>query len=405
MQTTMSENNVVLTIPEPGTVELKERPYPRIVPPYVLMKVAIAPICIEHQIYRDFTFEWHEDFEHMGHEGVGEVVETWEGSHFKPGDRVIIYQGDPCGECFVCTRSLSPTHCMNKPYEEMDAGATLHGVEDDGKGTAMMEAIAAMGVGMRSIELKCNSESGGFGFSRYRIAPESMLQKIPEDLDYRYAAAANCSAGCTYTGIEELGVGPGDHVLVAGIGFIGFGAIINAKFRGATVIALGRNEYRMQQAKSMGADYVLNPEDPDWLQQLCDITGYKQGVDYAAECSGYPFYQGRAIAAVRRYGGVFFFGFLPGSPEKLSVHVLDEIMNRHIFLTGGHDVRWQDREGLLNMLQDPLVQAAVDRMITHEFNMSDGKEAFDVALSKKAGKIYLYPWDDRSNSISAPNRS
>ena len=390
----MPENNVVLTIPEPGKVELKERPYPKIVPPYVLMKVAIAPVCIEHQIYRDFTFEWHEDFEHMGHEGVGEVVETWEGSKFTPGDRVVIYQGDPCGECFVCTRGLSPTHCLHKPYEQIEAGATMQGIEDDGKGTATMEAIGQMGAGMRCIEIKCNSESGGFGFARYRIAPESMLQKIPDDLDFRYAAAANCSAGCTYTGIQELGVGPGDFVLVAGVGFIGFGAIINAKYRGATVIALGRNQDRMQQAKDIGADYVLNPEDPDWLDRIHEITGYKKGVDYAAECSGYPYYQGKTIAAVRRYGSVFFFGHVPGSDHKLEIHVMDEIMNRHVYLTGGHDVRWQDREGLLIMLQDKSVQVTVDKMVTHEFNMSDGKAAFEAALSKKAGKIYLYPWDD-----------
>ena len=390
----MQENNVVLTIPEPGVVELKEKPYPKIVPPYLLMKVAIAPVCIEHQIYKDFSFEWHEDFEHLGHEGVGEVVESWEGSKFRPGDRVIIYQGDPCGECFVCTRGLSPTLCMDIPYEQIDGGATLRGVEDDGRGTAMMEATAEMGVGMRCIEHNCKSESGGFGFARYRIAPEAMLQKIPDNLDFRYAAAANCSAGCTYTGIEELGVGPGDHVLVAGIGFIGFGAIINAKYRGATVIALGRNEDRMKQTKAMGADYILNPEDPDWLDKLYDITGYKKGVDYAAECSGYPYYQSKTIAAVRRYGGVFCLGHVPGSDHKLETHVLDEIMNRHVSVTGGHDVRWQDREGLLNMLQDKTVQKAVDKMVTHEFNMSEGKAAFEAALSKKAGKIYLYPWDD-----------
>lgn len=390
----MSKTNVVLTIPEPGAVELKEKPYPCIVPPYVLVKVAIAPICIEHQIYRDFTFEWHEDYEHMGHEGVGEVVESWDGSRFKPGDRVIIYQGDPCGECFVCTRGLSPTHCAGIPYEQMDGGATLHGVADDGRGTAMMEYTGRMGAGLRTIELKCGSESGGFGFSQYRIAPEIMLQKIPDSLGFRHAAAANCAAGCTYTGIQELGVSHGDHVLVSGIGFIGFGAIINAKYRGATVIALGRNQYRMGLSQEMGADYLLNPEDPDWLEQLRDITGSKQGVDYAVECSGYPYYQTRTIAALRRYGGLFFFGFLPGSSQKLDIHVLDEIMNRHVSLTGGHDVRWQDREGLLNMLQNREVQRAVDLMVTHEFNMSDGKAAFDAALSKKAGKIYLYPWED-----------
>ena len=33
-------------------------------------------------------------------------------------------------------------------------------------------------------------------------------------------------------------------------------------------------------------------------------------------------------------------------------------------------------------------------MVTHEFNMSDAARAFQAALSRKAGKIYLYPQED-----------
>lgn len=391
----MSEMNVVLTLPEKGVVALKEKPYPKIASGYVLIKVAIAPICVEHEGYRAHRFEWHEDPEHLGHEGVGEIVEVMPGSSFSVGDRVVVYQGDPCGTCFVCSTGLSPTHCMVKPYEQMDAGATMKGIENDNSGKSTMELLAETGVGsMRGIELNCDSESGGFGFSRYRIAPEHMIQRIPDELDYRYAAAANCSCGCTYTGIEELGVKAGDVVLVAGIGFIGYGAIINAKFRGATVIALGRNEARMELARKIGADHVINPEDDDWLQQIHQLTGDRKGVDHVAECSGFPFYQSKCIAAVRRYGGVFFFGHVPGSDHKLEIHVLDEIMNRHVQLTGGHDVRFIDRPDLVRMLMDKEVQRRVDLMVTHEFNMSDAQQGFEAALSKKAGKIFLYPWDD-----------
>ena len=49
----MSQNNVVLTIPEPGKVELVERPYPKIIPGYSLVEVEIAPVCIEHQVYKE----------------------------------------------------------------------------------------------------------------------------------------------------------------------------------------------------------------------------------------------------------------------------------------------------------------------------------------------------------------
>jgi len=113
----MSQTNTVLTIPQPKKVALKEFPYPKIIAGYVMVKVEIAPICIEHQVYKEHRMEWHSDAEHQGHEGVGTVHEVMPGSSLKVGDRVIMYQADPCGECFVCQRGLSPTHCMSIPYE------------------------------------------------------------------------------------------------------------------------------------------------------------------------------------------------------------------------------------------------------------------------------------------------
>jgi threonine dehydrogenase-like Zn-dependent dehydrogenase len=285
---------------------------------------------------------------------------------------------------------------MAIPYEDMigSAGGDPHAKLASLNGA---EAMATPG-GMRSIEIACRSESGGFGFSRYRLVPERMAQKIPDGLDFRYAAAANCSIGCTYSGIEESGLGPGDVALVGGIGFIGFGAIINAKYRGATVIALGRNDYRMNLARKMGADHVVDPDDPGWLDRVRAITGAKRGCDVVIECSGYPYYQKRCLQAVKRYGVMRLFGFVVGSRAPFPIHLLDEIHNRHVTVTGNHDVNVSHREGLLRMLTDPQVQRAADLMITHEFNMSDAAAAFEACLGKKCGKVYLYPQEDAPNS-------
>jgi len=87
-------------------------------------------------------------------------------------------------------------------------------------------------------------------------------------------------------------------------------------------------------------------------------------------------------------------GFLPSGTEPFPIYLLDEIHNRHVHLTGSHDVRIKDRAALVEMLMDPDVQKKIDLMVTHEFNMSDGKAAFDAALSKKAGKIFLYPQEN-----------
>ncbi len=390
-----AKKNTVLTIPQPGKVALEDRPYPVIAPGYSMVQVEIAPICIEHQVYKEHRMEWHSDAGNQGHEGVGTICEVAPGSKFKVGDRVVIYQGNPCQECFVCQRQLSPTHCMSIPYELFAATGT----QDP---HAEMGALKELGIdnpmdvpgGLKSIENDCGSESGGFGFSRYRIAPDYMIQKIPDDLSFRHAALANCSLGCTYTGIEDMGIKKDDWVIVAGVGFIGFGSIINAKYRGARVIVLGRNDFRMQQARLMGADHIVNPDDEDWLEQIHALTGGLKGADYVIEASGYPYYQKKALAAVRRFGTMWLYGFLVEDSEPLPINMLDEIHNRAIRISGNHDVHVKHREGLLRMLSNPDVQELAEHMITHEYNMSDADQGFEAALSKKAGKIFLYPQEN-----------
>jgi hypothetical protein len=58
---------------------------------------------------------------------------------------------------------------------------------------------------------------------------------------------------------------------------------------------------------------------------------------------------------------------------------------------GQHDVRAQDREGLVRSLTNKDVQRRIDVMVTHEYPMSRAGEAFDVQVSKQCGKVYLYP--------------
>ncbi|MCY3612215.1 MAG: zinc-binding dehydrogenase, partial [Gemmatimonadetes bacterium] len=367
------KTNVVLTIPEPRTAALATKPYPVAGPGFVIVEVAVAPVCNEGRIYRDHQFEWHDSPEHLGHEGVGTIVETRPGSRFEPGDRVVVFQANSCQKCFVCTQGLSPTHCLGIPYEGYDDGMAPQDVT----------------AGLLGIEKVNGSASGGFGMARYRLAPEHMVVRLPDNLSFHHAAAANCTLGCTYTAAEEAGVKAGDVVLVGGVGFIGLGAVANALHRGATVVVIGRNPYRMDLCRRLGVTAVIDPGSSDWLEQIHAVTGRRRGADVAFECSGTPYYLDRCMAGLRRYGTLFSLGFT-GS-EGYSVSVLNDMMDRHITWTGGHDVRFRDRDGLLRMLGDTEVQGWIDTIVTHTYPMSRAAEAFEVALTKDCGKIYLLP--------------
>ena len=363
----MGKTNVVLTIPEPKRVELVERPYPKITSGYAIIKTEIAPVCLEgSRIWAEHDFEFHDDPTHLGHEGVGVIEEIHGGSGFRKGDRVIVFQGDHCGQCHSCRNGYSPTYC--------DSNLPERG-----------------GRAMRGIEEKNSSESGGFAMARYRIAPIANLYRIPDGVDFRHAAAGNCSYGVGFSNQEIMNVKAGDTVLIGGIGFIGMGHVISAIYRNATVIALMRNEYREKLLRKMGVEHFVNPNDADWLDQVKALTYEGQGVDHSVDGSGVPFYQEKLMAATRVYGMVNFSGHTPGA--KIDFSPLHHVIDPAHALQGQHDVRVRDREGLVRSLLNQDVQRMINAMVTHEYPMSNANEAFDMQVSKRCGKIYLHTQD------------
>ena len=360
----MAKSNVVLTIPKPRQFELVERPYPNFKPGYAVVRTEIAPVCLEgSRIWTEHDFEHHDDPEHLGHEGVGTIEDIHSGSGLKKGDRVIVFQGDHCGNCHSCRNALSPTYCVSNLPE--------YG-----------------GKALRGIEKKNASESGGFAMARYRLAPIANLYRIPDNVDFRYAAAANCSLGVGYSNQEIMNVRAGDTVLIGGVGFIGMGHAISALYRNATVIALIRNNYREKLLREIGVQHFVNPSDDDWLEQVKSLTYEGQGVDHAIDGSGVPYYQEKLMSATRLYGNVNFSGHTPGA--KLSLSPLHHILDPAHSLQGQHDVRAKDREGLVRALLNKDVQRMIDAMVTHEFPMSKAGEAFEAQVSKQCGKIYLH---------------
>jgi threonine dehydrogenase-like Zn-dependent dehydrogenase len=354
----MARTNRVLSIPAKGQVQILERPYPKITDGFALVKVHIAPICDEVRIYRDHTIDWYERADGLGHEGVGEVVEVRPGSKFKVGDRVVIYNGLPCGECWVCKHGGGHAQCLRG------------------------------WVGPEIQEINGN-DSGGFGFSQYRTPPETELYKIPDGMSYEHAAAAGCLLGTIFSPMLELGVDATDIVLVTGIGFVGLGGIVSAKYLGARVIAGVRNPFRKQLALDVGADWIVDREDPDVLEQILEITGDRQGADVVMECSGFYAYRRLAIDAARRYGKVRFLGYFPLDPEPFPIHIEHDLLDKHLHISGSHDSNRHHRDKIIEMISR--VGDQIDKVVTHKFPMSRAEEAFETIMTRKCGKVYLYP--------------
>jgi len=354
--------NRVLKI-DKGFAQIVEAPMPTPMNDFVVVKQHYAPNCIEHRVYKTGYFEFHESPVHCGHEGVGEVWDVGTMvKGFEKGDRVIVFQGWPCGHCHVCEGGLSPTHCVDLKYP-------------------------------KHVEAANKSASGGNGFCEYRLVPAAMLHKIPDDLSFKHAAAGNCLIGCTYSAMRDHHIGPEHICLIGGVGFVGHATLVNLKHRGATIIALGRHEGRMKTATELGVDHIVNPEDDDWLDQIKDLTPNGRGVDYAFECSGYPYYQQKCLEAVKHYGTLILLGYAAneGSDLKWALNTEYGLCWGHKTVTSHFDVNSNHRTDLIETLRDPWIQKMVDQLVTHDLPMSRASEAFELLNQKEAGKVYFRP--------------
>ena len=386
---TKPQHNKAVTVPEPGKVELVDRPYPRVKPGSVLVKTEIAAVCVDDRMYTDHIHEWFDSpLYGVGHEGVGTVVEAPDSVVFKPGDKVLISHGGYCGRCFACLNSLSQAHCTG----------LVGGGPRAGSSTSAPEFFVD---GLAPVERKNDSQSGWAAFAEYRIADEGICTLLPEDLDFKYAIAAECSVGMAFCAQQFMEVRAGDYLLLVGSGQRQFSLshVIVGLFRGARVIVVAPDEFQAETVRRIGEArggtpdlHILDMNDPDWPTKVLDLTD-GVGADKIADFTSEQEVLNTAIDLVRHDGVLYIQENLrrPKSNRVLHVDPYAAIAEKNLKIMGTIDSRRFDRFGIIRMLRNKEVQRMWDVVATHEFPMTEVEEAFKISATQQCGKILLYP--------------
>ena len=322
---------------------LVDKPEPQIKDDFVLIKIEVAPMCTEYKAYQE---GWLSD--NLGHEAAGVVAAVAQPGKVKVGDRVVVMPQYPCGKCHLCVAG-DYIHCE-------------HGVDP----------LAL-----------CGSASGTATYAQYVIKQDWLLIPVPDDLSLEHAAMTCCGLGPTFSAMQRMQVSAFDTVLVVGLGPVGLGAVINALYRGARVLALESQPYRAQLALELGVQAVIDPTAPDALAQVKALT-HGLGVDKAVDCTAVPAAQKFAIQATRRRGHVAFVGW-GGHIE------MDNMVPQGLTLHGIWHWNLQDTYPFLHMIRQ--VGHLIDRQITHTFPMSRVQDAWELQLTGNCGKILLKPWE------------
>ncbi len=119
-------------------------------------------------------------------------------------------------------------------------------------------------------------EMDGGGFSEYsRVYPEKMnsITKLADNLSYEEGALLEPLYG-VLGGMRSLDLKPGDTVVVLGLGPIGLLYVQAAKIGMASaIIGIGHHENRIQKARELGADFVINSLKEDMVKSVLKKFG------------------------------------------------------------------------------------------------------------------------------------
>jgi L-iditol 2-dehydrogenase len=222
--------------------------------------------------------------------------------------------------------------------------------------------------------------------AQYLVKPDWILPRITDGISTDHGAMACCGLGPSFGALERMAVGPFDTVLITGMGPVGLGGVINAKYRGARVIAVESHPWRQQKAKELGADEVLAPGD-DLLTQVEELTE-GLGVDQALDCSGAVSAHRLGIDAVKRRGQMAFVG---ECRDETPVQASQDMIRKGITLVGSWHYNLNDLPRLMQVIARSGAQ--LDRLITHEFPLAKIEDAFDLQLTGDCGKVLLRPWE------------
>lgn len=321
-----------------GKIETVEKPVPVIEKNTdAIIKVTLSSICTSDlHIIHGFV-PLAKDGVVLGHEFVGEVVETGDGvKDFKKGDRVSVNCETFCGVCGFCKKGFV-NNCINGGWE---LGCKIDG---------------------------CQAE-----YVRVPYA-DNCLTKLPDNVSYENALFVGDILSSGYWGAELCEITKGDTIAVIGAGPVGLCAMQCAKILGAgKVIAVDIDKNRLELAQKLGfADFISEPENCE--ESIKEITKY--GADAVIEAAGgentfelaYKIARPNAVVA------------LVAMYEKNQILPLPEMYGKNlIFKTGGVDA--VHCKELVKLIAEGKI--TTDFLITHRFSFDNIKDAYKLFEEK-----------------------
>lgn len=333
----------------PGALEIRELPIPEPKADQVLVKVHSCAICTWEQ--RMYSGE--EPMYPMagGHEISGTVVAA--GSQvfgLEPGDHVTAAGLKRCMQCESCLRG----------YDNI--------CENMGK---LRDAEEVPG-------------PGGLGEYVLRLGKDCF--KVNEQVPLEHVSLTEPLA-CVLRSVKRAEIQAGERVVIIGAGLMGMLHLLLAKDRGATVIVSEPNAVRREKAVEVGADYVFDPMQTDYVEQVRSLCNGR-GADATFICVAHHSTVEPAVVASANDGRVLLYSSFHPKDRKIEVDP-NIFHKKEVTLTGTMSQTLQDFFEAAQLISNQDID--LTPLISATYGLDHLKEAFEAAMSVETYRVLVNP--------------
>ena len=285
----------------------------------------------------------------QGHEPCGVIDKLGPGCGFdlKVGDRVLIAHVVGCGKCYWCRQGHF--ELCEVPWPER-------------KGWL-----------------------GFSGFAGYTLMPDRNLLPMPDWMSHEVGAYLACGAGTAYTSIKKVNPSSRDTVVCIGLGPVGLAGVAWAKACGARVIGADLIPYRLDLAKKVGADEVINAREEKTMERVMEFTdgrGASVALDYSASAEG----RTAMLDCLGKLGRACYVG----ETGQVTIDPSRQIFGKQLTITGFRVFGIPELMEMTQLVKEKNVP--LDKLITHRFHISEFKKAVETLKSGNTGKVCVI-WD------------
>ncbi|MCW1431163.1 zinc-dependent alcohol dehydrogenase [Novosphingobium sp. JCM 18896] len=315
-----------------------------------------------------------------------------------PGDKDVVIKVKACGICGSDLTYIKYGGIMRPP-----GGVTPIGHEAAGEVMAVGSAVQGVSVGDRfainPMNTPSNIGSGGpeGAFTDQLLVAEARvgdnLLPIPEDVPYEIAAMTEPLSVALH-GVNRAQAKAGDKVVVFGCGPIGLGMVLWLVDRGANVVALDLSDERLERAKALGANAVINPSRENVRERLEELHGTAKllnrsavGTDAFIDAAGAPNILMDVVGMAKFHARLVVTAAVM-KPVELN---LGTMLTSEMTITTamGYPTEMPEVVAALPRLKDKIAT-----MISHRLPLSQVLDGLKIAATPESCKVMIHADED-----------